>query len=432
MESRQIPDTDIARTLGVDEHSSARKSPKKIIAWGIAAAVLVLAVAAWLSRGSDDTYTYKTQEARRGDLVVSVSATGNLEPTNQVDVGSELSGIVRTVAVDYNDRVKVGQVLARLDTDKLEARVQQSRATLKAARSKVTQARATVMESRSALERLKKVSEISGGKVPSKNDMENAEATYERSVAELASAEAQVSQAEATLKADETDLGKAVILSPINGIVLTRSVEPGQTVAASLQAPVLFTLAEDLTKMELHVGVDEADVGEVREGQEANFTVDAYQDKRFPARVSQIRFGAETSGGVVTYKAVLGLDNSDLLLRPGMTATADIVVKKVTDALLVPNAALRFSPPSDGKSMKDDASNNSMISKLFPRPSRGTDRPRRDRANPRDQTVWVIKDKEPVSLQVTTGATDGTMTEVTAGDITPGMALVVDAVNAKE
>ena len=177
MESRQIPDTDIARTLGVDEHSSARKSPKKIIAWGIATAGRVLAVAAWLSRGSDDTYTYKTQEARRGDLVVSVSATGNLEPTNQVDVGSELSGIVRTVAVDYNDRVKVGQGLARLDTDKLEARVQQSRATLKAARSKVTQARATVMESRSALERLKKVSEISGGKVPSKNDMENAEAT---------------------------------------------------------------------------------------------------------------------------------------------------------------------------------------------------------------------------------------------------------------
>jgi HlyD family secretion protein len=142
------------------------------------------------------------------------------------------------------------------------------------------------------------------------------------------------------------------------------------------------------------VGVDEADVGESgRSGGELHRG--CYQDKRFPARVSQIRFGAETSGGVVTYKAVLGLDNSDLLLRPGMTATADIVVKKVTDALLVPNAALRFSPPSDGKSMKDDASNNSMISKLFPRPSRGTDRPRRDRANPRDQTVWSSRTRSP-------------------------------------
>lgn len=432
MESRQTPDTDVVRTLGVEGHSSPGKSPKRSLAWGIASAVLVLAIVVLVSKRGEEAYTYKTQKARIGDLVVSVSATGNLEPTNQVDVGSELSGIVRTVEVDYNDHVKVGQVLARLDTDKLEAKVQQSRATLASARSKVLQARATVTESRSAMERLNKVKELSGGKVPSKNDLENAEAAYERAKADLANAEAQVSQAEATLKADETDLGKAVILSPINGIVLARSVEPGQTVAASLQAPVLFTLAEDLTKMELHVGVDEADVGAVREGQEATFTVDAYPDRRFPARVSQVRYGSETSGGVVTYKAVLGLENSDLLLRPGMTATADIVVKKVTGALLVPNAALRFSLPTDGKGTKDDASNGSIISKLFPRPPRGAEKSRRNGADRRTQTVWTIMDRKPVPLEITTGATDGTMTEVTGGDIAPGTALIVDAVKKKE
>jgi HlyD family secretion protein len=241
-----------------------------------------------------------------------------------------------------------------------------------------------------------------------------------------------VTEAEATLEVSETDLNKAAIRSPINGVVLARSVEPGQTVAASLQAPVLFTLAEDLTKMELHVGVDEADVGEIKEGQEATFTVDAYPDRRFPARVTQVRYGSQTSGGVVTYKAVLVLENAELLLRPGMTATADIIVKKISSALLVPNAALRFSPPNNEREKNNEKTDGSMISKLFPRPPRGAQKSKQDKANPREQTVWVLKDRKPVPVKVTTGATDGSMTEIVRGDIAPGTALVVDALSMEK
>jgi HlyD family secretion protein len=266
----------ITKTLGVDGSSGTGKTGRRALVWGIAAAAILASGFLWVTRNGAQTYEYKTQNAKRGDLVVTVSATGNLAPINQVDVGSELSGIIRAVEADYNSTVKKDQILARLDTDKLEAQVLQSRANLKSARSKVLQARATLTESRSALERLQKVHDLSSGKVPSKNDLDAAEAAFERAVADVASTEAQVAQAEATLKANETDLGKAIIRSPINGIVLTRSVEAGQTVAASLEAPVMFTLAEDLRQMELQVGVDEADVGSVSAGQIATFTVDAY------------------------------------------------------------------------------------------------------------------------------------------------------------
>ncbi|HQI81404.1 MAG TPA: efflux RND transporter periplasmic adaptor subunit [Deltaproteobacteria bacterium] len=432
MERNQIPDTDITTTLGVEGPAHGRKRPLGRILGGIGLAVVVVSAVAWMFSNGDDKYSYTTKESSRGDLVVSVSATGNLEPTNQVDVGSELSGIVRSVEVDYNDHVEKGQVLAWLDTDKLAAKALQSRASLASARSNVLQAQATLREKRNDLDRLKRVFEQSGGKVPSRNELEAAEAALLRAQADEDMARSKVTEAEATLEVSETDLNKAAIRSPINGVVLARSVEPGQTVAASLQAPVLFTLAEDLTKMELHVGVDEADVGEVKEGQEAMFTVDAYPERRFPARVTQVRYGSQTSGGVVTYKAVLVLDNSELLLRPGMTATADIIVKRITSALLVPNAALRFSPPADERDKNEKKSDSSMISKLFPRPPRGAQKSKQEKANPREQTVWVLKDRKPVPVKVTTGATDGSMTEIVRGDIAPGTALVVDALSLEK
>ncbi len=431
MERYRAPDTDISTTLGVEGSAPGRKKSRRLILGGIGIAIVAVSAMAWLSGNGDEKYTYITKESTRGDLVVSVSATGNLEPTNQVDVSSELSGIVRSVEVDYNHHVKKDQVLAWLDTDKLKAKVLQSRAALASARSNVLQARATLREKQSDLDRLKRVFEQSGGKVPSRNDLEAAEAALQRALADEAMARSRVTEAEATLEVSETDLNKAAIRSPINGVVLARSVEPGQTVAASLQAPVLFTLAEDLAKMELHVGVDEADVGEVREGQEATFTVDAYPDRRFPATVTQVRYGSQTSGGVVTYKAVLVLDNSELLLRPGMTATADIIVKKITGAVLVPNAALRFSPPNNGKEKDEERSDGSMISKLFPRPPRGNQKQKLGKKNPSEQTVWILEGKKLTAIEVTTGATDGTMTEIVRGDIGPGIALVVDALPGK-
>ncbi len=226
--------------------------------------------------------------------------------------------------MDYNSKVKAGQVLAVLDTAKLEAPIAQSRAALESAKAKAQQAKATVTETLAKMEQYQKVWSLSGGKVPSQTEMDAAKASLERAKADAANNAAAVSQAEAVLKSNLTDLSKSVIKSPIDGIVLARSIEPGQTVAASFTAPVLFTLAEDLAKMDLHVNVDEADIGRVLEGQSATFSVAAYPNRTFDALISQARYGSSTTSGVVTYETVLKVENPDLSLRPGMTATADI------------------------------------------------------------------------------------------------------------
>jgi HlyD family secretion protein len=415
-------DSDMAHVLCVDP-SSKRKRVFRWLGFGTMVLLLTLGFVKWRGENRAEVVQFRTQPVNRGDLTVTITATGTLQPTNQVVVGSELSGIIKSVEVDYNDRVEVGQPLARLDTSKLDAQVLQSRASLTAAKARVVQAQATMKEAESKLARFKKARELSNNRVPSPYDMDSAEAVLERGVADEAAARAAVSQAQATLDAIETDLAKAVIRSPINGIVLTRNVELGQTVAASFQAPVLFTLAEDLAKMQLHVDVDEADVSHVQEGQDAVFTVDAYPNRAFSARIVQIRYGPKEVSGVVTYETVLSLDNSDLALRPGMTATADITVKKIEDAVLVPNAALRFSPPTKEKG--PPSSGESLVSKLFPRPYRPAVRPReRGPGDRNQQRVWVLRDGEPVPLFLTTGATDGIRTQVAGGEVEPGMDLL--------
>ncbi|WP_339136510.1 MAG: efflux RND transporter periplasmic adaptor subunit [Candidatus Electrothrix sp. GW3-4] len=293
----------------------------------------------------DPQLSFKTEPVTINNLVVTVTATGNLEPTNKVDVGSEISGKIEAVMADFNDQVTEGQVLARLDVSKLMAKVKQTEASLQAAKARILQAKATIEETGSNLRKLRKVYKLSNGKMPSQSDMDTARAAHARAKADLASAEAGVAEVQASLDITRTDLAKAEIISPVNGVVLSRKIEKGQTVAASFEAPVLFELAEDLTKMELHVAVDEADIGQVRDGQEAVFTVDAYPERKFSAVISQVHFAATTTtDSVVTYETVLLMENSDLALRPGMTATAEIVVQEVRDALTVPNAALRFTP----------------------------------------------------------------------------------------
>lgn len=403
---------------------------KKKLVIGLALLLLLMIACVIIVRrctDQADTVQYKTHTVGRGNLTVIVTATGTLQPTNKVDVGSELSGIIKTVEADYNSKVKVGQVLARLDTAKLEAQVKQSRASLESAKGKVLQTRATVKEAHYKLLQIKKVRELSKNKVPSQLDLDAAEAAYERALADDASARAAVSQAQATLDANETDLYKAVIRSPINGVVLTRSVEPGQTVAAAYQAPTLFTLAEDLTKMDLRVNVDEADIGKIQASQEAMFSVAAFPRRTFQARITQARYGSTTTSGVVTYETVLKVDNKDLALRPGMTATAEITVQKVENAVLIPHTALRFSPPvAEGKKPS-----KGLVGSILPGPPSPA-KLRENTADKKQQRIWTLQEGRLQAIPVTIGHTNGIMAEVSGDQVRPGMVVITDLLEVKK
>jgi HlyD family secretion protein len=431
MNSNINPEPDITETLGVGRAAGRQKGfRRQIILILLAAAVVItVAIVIWKLMGNSSSVRYITQEVVRGNMTVTVTATGTLQPTNEVVVGSELSGIIKSVEVDYNDRVKVGQVLAKLDTSKIEAQVTQSKAALESAKAKVLQATATVKETHSKLAQLQRVRELSNNRVPAQSDLDAAEAALERARADEASAKAAVSQAQATLDAYETDLSKTVIRSPINGLVLKRDVEPGQTVAATFQAPELFTLAEDLAKMELHVDVDEADIGKVHDGQKAAFSVSAYPGRVFEALITQARYGSTTTSGVVTYETVLKVNNSDLMLRPGMTATAGITVQEISNAILVPSAALRFTPPVQEESKPSTG----LVGTLLPRPPSPSTKQRDNMdVSRKQQRVWTLRDGQLSEIPITIGATDGTMTEVVSGDVKPGMSLVVDTVSTEK
>lgn len=421
-------DPDILKAFNASRIRARRRRRWTVLL--LSALTAALAVYGVMTGNGGDVVQYRTQPAVRGSLSVTVTATGSLAAVNSVEVGSELSGTVRYVDVTYNDRVKKGQVLARLDTSKLQAQVVQSRASHESAQARLLQVQATVKEKKAELARLKHLREISNEKGVSRHDLDAAEADLSRALADEAYYRAEVSRTKGVLDADETDLSKTIVRSPINGIVLTRSVEPGQTVAAAMTTPILFTLAEDLAKMELQLDVDEADVGEVREGQQATFTVDAYQERRFPARITQVRYGAKTKNSVVTYKAILEVDNSELLLRPGMTATAEITVNRVENAILVPNAALRFTPPRAEK--KDNEREGGIMSKILPHPPPPPGKKNADaEAAAKGKHVWVLRDGEPAAVPIKTGPTDGAFTVVREGAIEPDMAVLVDTAGVK-
>jgi HlyD family secretion protein len=393
-------------------------------------AVLVLLATAgagtwwWLGqRQAAAAPQYQTQAVTRGALTVTVTASGTLQPTTQVAIGSELSGTVARVQVDVNDRVKKGQVLVVLDDARLRDQVTGSRAAVTAAQAALAQARASATEARDTLARLRDVFQRSGGQVPSAAEMAAAEAAAARGAAGVASAEANVAQARATLSSNETNLSKATIRSPIDGVVLSRSVEPGNAVAASLQAVTLFTLAEDLAKMKLQVNVDEADVGQVKAEQAASFTVSAYPTRRYPARITRVGYGSTTKDNVVTYLTDLSVNNDDLSLRPGMTATATITTVEHGDVLLVPNAALRFAPGTAAPAAASGA--NSIVSSMMPRAPRTGAARRAGTDTAQVRQVWVLEGGQPRAVAVTPGVSDGRMTEVTSEALRPGMAVIV-------
>ncbi|MGE4448160.1 MAG: efflux RND transporter periplasmic adaptor subunit [Azospira sp.] len=394
-----------------------QRYPKRFLAGG---AIAVLALALLLSGGKKSQGQFLTETVDSGPLVVTVSASGTLAPTKSVDVGSELSGTLESVLVQENEQVKKGQLLAQLDISKLKDQVVKSQAAVAAAEASVAQAVATVAEARASLSRMRQVAELSGGKVPAKTELETAEATLLRAQANEASARATVTQARATLKSDETNIAKATIRSPVDGVVLTRKVEPGQTVVAAMTTPVLFSLAEDLTQMELQVKVDEADVGSVQVGQQASFTVSAWSGRKFPAQIQRVGIGATTTDNVVTYKTVLKVANNDLALRPGMTATAEIITASRDKALLVPNAALRFTPPQAA-----GGDQRSFLSRLMPGPPREPQKKRKDNGAAATQ-VWVLQEGQPVAVAVTPGVSNGRYTEILGGDLQPGMAVITE------
>ncbi len=408
-----------------DGASSRRRWRTRLLVAGAVLAAGVAAFAAIAFRGRTSGPTFRTDEVVRGHLTVTVSATGNLKPTNQVDVGSEVSGLVELVFVDDNDRVTAGQVLARLDTSTLSDTVANARAAVATAEARVEQAAATVKEATAKLERQRQVFALSGGKVPSAAELDAAEATVARAVADESGARAQVEQARASSSSADTILAKASIRSPVDGVVLDRQIEPGQTVAASFQAPVLFTIAEDLAQMELEVEVDEADVGQVHEGLEAEFTIDAYPGRRFPAAIRRVDLGSETKDGVVFYTAVLTVANDDLSLRPGMTATAEITTLQLDDVLLVPTTALRFSPPAPST---EPAERGGIVSSLLPRPP-GMSSKRSSEADGSEggDTVWVLDEHgSPRCVAVTKGATDGRLAVVAGGELEAGMQVITE------
>ncbi len=403
--------------------------------WFIGALVLALLGGGWwwYQRGADEDTgpIYNTQELTRGDLSLVVTATGNLAPTNQVTVGSELSGTVSEVYVDVNDIVKKGQPIAKLDTIKFAQQTERNRAVLLAAKARVSQAEATQLENHATLERLQELLRLSGGKTPSKADMDAATAAVARAEADLESANASVAQADADVKSIERDLAKTVIRSPVDGIILTRTIEVGQTVAASFTAPVLFLIAEDLRKMDLVVTVAEADIGRLEIGQHASFTVDAWPNRTYTAEVKLVSFGSVITNNVVTYDTKLEVANDDLSLRPGMTATADISVAKREDVLLVPNIALRFDPEVARNLGKDDSDKDkTLVESLSSRGRFNRGGPAKSKVRSKGPGVWTFKDGKPVEILVQTGLTDGRFTEATGEGLKEGLELIVTAIPA--
>ncbi len=419
--------TELAALL---DEPAARAWYRRPLWWAGAALLLVAGGLGWwwwASRAAQAAPVYTTQPATRGNLTLKVTANGTLQPTRSTGIGSELSGTVLKVNVDVNDRIRKGQVLVVLDTAKLRDQVQRAQAGVAAAQGRAAQAAATVQEAQAAQARLEEVFRLSGGQVPSRAELDGGRATLARALADRASAGANVADAQAALSTERINLGKASIVAPADGTVLTRSVEPGNAVAASLQAVTLFTVADDLRQLRLWVYVDEADVSAVSVGQAASFTVSAYPGRPFPAKVTRVGFGSTITDNVVTYLTYLDVANADLSLRPGMTATATITATERQDVLLVPNAALRFVPGSAAPAANKGFGANLMVSPQRPQRRQSAD----GNSTAAARQVWVLGDDgKPAAVAVTPGISDGRMTEITGGALKAGMRVITDQKSA--
>jgi HlyD family secretion protein len=371
----------------------------------------------WRLSDSPSDPPYLTVAATKANVRQVVSSTGTLQAVVTVQVGSQVSGTIDKLSADFNSKVTAGEVIAQLNQDKFKAAVDQARANLLAAQANYTKAKVAVVDALRTLERNR---ELRKKELMAQSDLDAAQTAYDAALAQLNVNHAQTAQAQAALTQATVDLNNTVIRSPVAGIVISRNVDVGQTVAASLQAPTLFTIANDLAKMEVHTTVDEADVGNVREGQPVSFTVDAFPARRFRGKVFQVRNAPTIVQNVVTYDAVVRIDNKDLLLKPGMTANVQFLVSEKEDVLTIPNMALRFRLPEDKN--EAEAALRQDRSRAAPRVgARRTSRPGRSGSGAvrpgRQAKIYLLKDGRAQAVDVQLGITDGSKSEVIGGPI---------------
>lgn len=367
----------------------------------IVGGVLIVAASLIYGCSGQDSDTYITQKLEKGKIIQKITASGIINPISTINIGTQVSGTISEILVDYNSLVKKGQLLAQIDPALFEATVAQRQAALDIAKAEVDVSKNDIVYYKKNLERIKK---LNSSRYSADKELESAQRDYDNAIVQLKLQEAQVKQAEASLKSAEIDLHYTKIVSPVDGIVVSKEVEVGQTVAASFQTPTLFNVAEDLTKMQIEASIVEADISKVKEGQTAEFSVDGYPDEIFVGQVTQVRNQAITTSNVVTYEVIIEIDNSAQKLKPGMTANVDIITAQKDDALLASNKALRFY-------MEDENGQKQRYT---------------------DKGIWVLENNQPRRISIKTGISDDDRTEVISDNLREGMDIILEKVSSKD
>lgn len=395
----------------LESFSSKKRINRKFIYIATAIVSFLAIVLFFIFNGNNKSnkIEYITKKVTQGDLSVVVSTTGNLNPTNSVEIGIEVSGTLKEIFVDFNDEVKAGQILAKIDTVKLQSQVDSSTAALAIAVANQKESQVLLNNKKTLYDRTLNMYKNSGGKYPSKNELDDTRFSYEAAIESLEAAKAKVLQSQSNLKTDKQNLEKASVKSSIDGIVLNREVEVGQTLAATMSAPKLFTIAKDLTNMDLIVSIDEADVADIKKDLPVTFTVDAYPNKVFNGKVKQVRLNPVDTNGVVTYETVVSVDNEDLLLKPGMTATAKIITKESKNKLLIPNGALRFKP----KMQEQKNSGVNLVGPNMNRPANVA----RDLSKKELAPLFILENNQPKRVMVKVLDSDGKLTSIESEEL---------------
>lgn len=379
---------------------------------GAALAAVLTIGAALYARGGGGSETYRTTKPERGEIMSSVTSSGTINPVVTVTVGTPVSGIIKELYADYNSQVKKGQVIAQIDPATYRAQVEQSQGNYLAAHANLEKAKVALADATRTQNRYKSL--VKDGSV-SVSDYDTYATAAASAQAAVTAAQGSVSQAKGAYDQARTNLDYTTITSPVDGVIISRSVEVGQTVAASLQAPTLFTIAQDLTKMQIYATVDESDIGKIHEGGNASFSVDAYPETRFNGVVTQVRNAATTVSNVVTYTVLVGVDNAGLLLKPGMTASVTFETARKADALKIPTAALRYKPKTEGT-----ATASTQAGQAGQKAKSGAKR------------VYVLRGGKPVQVSVTVGIANDKETEVTGGDLKPEDSVVLESLGVQK